>query len=474
MKRAFVPFDETKDLRHLKWKNEDPMDKVIPKIDGFITDLIYATRGREISTLYGIWSALYLISSVAQRDAWLLPPGGDPWLDKDFLNIFLLFVGPAGSGKSSAVKLIQKILTKANFWFKDSEDPWLRRKESCEIGDASTPEAFLGTLARHAKNEENNGPKYLLGESKIINIEPDKPLKAISNGNAMLSEFASLLGRKNYTEGMSTNLLTLYDCPEVFKWNTVKRGLVYIPQVYLNIVGAATQDGMTSSVNPAVLEDGFMSRVIMCYVPNYSRKRSERFQTQCSLKDITRRLLWISKNCKGSYHLNDESRERYTKWYDNFIDRMNKNPDKAGYLIRNRTVVLKVAALLKMSEYTKGNTIEIRHLEAAFKLVTNTYKIVSGLMEYFTDTQIGAAKQAIKSKLIRSKSGMTRRSVAQQITRWSKEVVEKALTELYLQGVLLVIDDSGNEQGEPMFYPKERYMYVRPKTRPKSFELDED
>ncbi len=466
MRRRFEPFDEQLDPKHLQWAGEDETDKMIPKdqdgkhIEGFITDLIYATRGREISTMYGIWSALYLISSVIQRDAWLMPPDGDPWLDKDYLNFYLLLVGPPGSGKTSAVNLVQKVLSKCNQHYRDSDDPFFQRKACAEISDVSTPEAFLGTLARHSRNDDGSARKVIVGLDRNKNVSE---VKAISNGNITLSEFASLLGRKNYSEGMSTHLLQLYDSPSMFRWNTVKRGLVLIPDVYLNIIGASTQDGMTSSVNPAVLEDGFMSRVIMCYVPTYGRKRPDRYQTGCSLKVLSQRLLWISKYQKGAFKLDHEAHERYYTWYSNFIDKMNKNTEKAGYLIRNRTLVLKVAALLKMSEYTPGNVIAIRHLEAAFKLIDQTYSKVADLLEYFTDSQVGAAKKALKSVLLLKRGGVSRRQIANKITRYRKDAVEAALQELYLQGYIRVINAKGEEQEQPLFYPEERYIYERAK-----------
>lgn len=454
LRRAYEPFNEKLDPRHHKWQNEDYTDKFIPNIDGYITDFIYATRGREITSLYGIWASLFLISSVVGRDAWFTPPNGDPWLDKDFLNFYLLVLGPAGSGKSSTITVIQKIMSACNKVFREHDDPWMRRKESCEISDVSTPEAFLTSLARHSKTDDQTARRTIVGSQDGKAVE----MKANSNGIVMASEFASLLNKKNYNESMSTNLLTLYDCPSLFKWNTVKRGNVFIPDVHLNIVGASTADGMANSVDPTVMQDGFMSRVIMCYVKDYPRQRPFRFQTQCSMKDLIRRLLWIARHKKGGFHLSKNAEKRFEQWYERFMNSMNRNPDKAGYLIRNRVLALKIAVLLKMSEYTTGNEVETRHLDAAFKLIAQTYKQSADLVEYFTDARVGACKKAVEGVVYGSRNGVTFRQLLNKVGRYDEQTVSSSVRNLWLTGKIKVTNERGENKGAPQGVPMERYV----------------
>ena len=466
MKRSFEPFDETKDSKYLSWKGEDSTDKFIPNIPGFITDVVYATRGREVASIYAVWGALYMMSSVIQRDAWYTPPEGDDWLDRDYLNLYTLFIGPAGSGKSATITLIQKILTGCNVQFMESTDPYMRRKAFTPVSDVSTPEAFLGQMASHSKGEDGKTRRVIIGKVG----EKEEELKAWSNANAMLSEFGALLNKKQYNDSMSTNLLTLYDSPKNFSWSTVKRGMVHIPDVYLNIIGASTADGMTSNVDPKILEDGFMSRVIMCYSSTYSRSRPFRFKTGCSMQTLIKRLMWIAEKNRNTFSLSRASEEWFFTWYEDFMRKMNANPEKAGYMIRNRTSIIKIAILLKISEYGTGHEIDIHHLKAADKLLKQTYDAVSDLIGYFTDAQLGAARRAVESALLRVSGGLTRRMLAQRINRFRSDSIDYAIKDLYLRGQLRVIDDSGDEKGEPKFFPEERYIYERLKFKYDDFE----
>lgn len=471
MQRAFTPFDETKDPRYGEWKGEDKTDKCIPKIDGFVTDLVYATRGREVTSLYAVWSALFLISSVVQRDAWFTPPNGDPWLDKEFLNIYLLFIGPAGCGKSSAVNVVQKVLAKVLMDFKESENGVMKRKESVLISNMSTPEAFLSTLYSHTRGEEGQRRQLVVTDS---DGQP-RLIKAVANGVALVSEFGALLGKQNYMQGMSTALLELYDSPTAYRWNTVKRGHITIPEVYFNMLGATTADGISSNVNPSVLEDGFMSRTIMAYVPNFPRKRDFRFMTQCSMADLAKRLHWIAETQMGNYSLSPDARDYYSQWYQVFMNKMNEEPEKAGYMIRNRSLALKVAVLLKMGDYKPGRTVSIEHLEAAFHIIDYTYREVADLINYFVNAKVGAAKKAIITLLNSKRAGATRTMIANKSSRYSAETVDNAIRELWLEGKLVVVNDKGESSygAEPKGFPAERYSAVRLKHRDEQFDIDE-
>ena len=465
MKAHFEPFNEEDDLRHLKWKNEDPTDKYIPSTKGFITDFVYSTRGREVTSAYAVWGALYMISSVLQRDSYFLPPDGDSWLDRDYLNMYTLLIGPAGSGKSASINVIQKVLSGVNKAFKENENVKMKIKEFAQISDASTPEAFIKQMSQQSMVSHKAEDGVTHSQRKVAvgqgNDGPATQLKHWSNANAMLSEFSSLLNKKKYNESMSATLLTLYDCPEMYKSSTIGRGVTTLPEVHLNIIGASTADGMTSSVDPKALEDGFMSRVIMVYVPDYVRRRPTRFKTDCTTGTIIHRLTWIAENAGGQYTFSKEAERWFASWYNNFMDNMNKNPEKAGYMIRNRVLIIKLAILLMISEYKTSKSIEVKYLKEASKLIKTTYGEVADLIGYFTDAQLGATRRALEASLLNVKSGLTRQQLARKLSRFRDESVDSALKTLYLRGQVTVIDDAGEEKSDMHFYPKERYIYER-------------
>jgi energy-coupling factor transporter ATP-binding protein EcfA2 len=406
-----------------------------------------------------------------QRDTWFTPPDGDPWLDKEFLNMYLLMIGPAGCGKSSAINIVQKILAATMHELLEDEDGMMKRKDAAIISNMSTPEAFLSTLYQHTRGEENTRRQIMVTDS---DGQP-RLVKATANGIAIISEFGSLLGKQKYMEGMSTILLDLYDCPTSYKWNTVKRGSIAIPEVFYNMIGATTADSVASNVNTAILQDGFMSRTIMAHVPNFPRERSFRFKTQCSMSDLARRLIWVAKTQQGNFQLSKDAARYYHDWYGKFMKKMNSNPDQAGYMIRNRSLALKVAVILKISDYTPGRIVRIEHLKAAFKLIDYTYMEVADLINYFGNAQIGATKKAILHFVGARSSGATRRTLALNIKKYKTEVVDQALQDLWLEGKIATVDSKGDSiyGKKPEGFPAERYALVRVKHRDKSFVIEE-
>ena len=461
MNRAFEPFDETQDPRYLEWKNEDPTDISIPDIKGFVTDYVYATRGREIASLYGVWSALFLISSVIQRDAWFTPPHGDKWLDREYLNMYVLFVGPAGCGKSSAISYLSKVYSVVNMQLAQDEEPIMQRKLPATVSNMATPEAFLSSMFAHImiKDDADNTKhtrKSFLGKNDDGSI---KVVKAIANGIGLISEFGSLLSKNSYQAQMSTILLDLYDSPAKYEWNTIKRGKLFLPEVFFNFVGATTVDGLSSNVNPSVMKDGFMSRTIVATIKGFTRKRHFRFSTACNVDILSKRLLWIAKSSFGAYTFDNASANLYKEWYEKFMHDMNKHPDKAGYMIRNRTLVIKLSILLKISEYTPGNIIEERHLKAAMSLVDYTYKNMSWLVNTFGNALTAQARESVTRLLLTESNGATRRKIAKTLANYSTEIINTVLNDLWIEGSVFLITSGGKLSYEkrPEFTPNERY-----------------
>jgi hypothetical protein len=465
--KKYEPFNPDDDPRSDEWVGEDHTDECIPPIPGFISDYVLFNRGREQASAYGVWSALYLISSVMQRDGYLGSSDGDNILDRDWLNLYMLFIGPAGCGKSRAIDGVQKVLKAVNVNLRNDPDPNIKKKDCMFVADASTPEAMLSAMAKYTQTEEPGQRRQVSG----IHNGDKKDVDVPTNVNALLSEFASLLGKSKYLESMSTHLLALFDCPTVYDWATRHSGDLGIPEVFFNILGASTADGMMSAVSPTIMQDGFMSRMIMVNVDSYPRSRPIRYSTICDRKDIVERLTWIAKNCDGGYNLTREATVYFKDWYNKFMQKMNEDSEKAGYLIRNRGLILKIAALLVVSEYSRGTEIEVRHLKAASNLITWTYDKVSELIGYMTDKQVGAAMKAIVKFASLERGGITRRQLAHKIKRFGTETTDNAIYTLWLQGEIKLVNEKGELSGEvPKYYPQERYEYERLRHNTRGFE----
>ena len=64
-----VPYDEDQDPDQF-WER-DPSDGILPQTKGWMNDVVYYFRGREVAKLFMIWSSLFCIASAVKREAWI-------------------------------------------------------------------------------------------------------------------------------------------------------------------------------------------------------------------------------------------------------------------------------------------------------------------------------------------------------------------------------------------------------------------
>ena len=194
------------------------------------------------------------------------------------------------------------------------------------------------------------------------------------------------------------------------------------------------------------------------------------------MSDLARRLIWIAQTQTGNFQLSPDAQRYYEDWYQKFMKKMNNNPDKAGYMIRNRSLALKLAVIFKISDYKPGKIVHIEHLKEAFKLIDYTYMEVADLINYFGNAQIGAAKKSVLHYVGARPSGATRRTLALNITKYKTEIVDQAILDLWLEGKIATVNSKGDSiyGKKPEGFPAERYALVRIKHKDKTFELEDE
>jgi hypothetical protein len=370
---APIPFDESKD-KHVFW-NSDPDDDILPKRKGFITDCVYRHRGKEITTLFTIWTTLFILSSTVKREAWIKFGPKRLWA-----NFYCILVGPPGiAHKTEAINDATEIL---EHFVDFIDDPDFKIMKTINIvADKASPEALLEGM--HPKSKEPKGVqgfyfKDAKGERKI-DPKTNRPLwySKTSEAAIIAHEFATFAGQQKYNTGLMENLLALYDCERPFSWRTVKRKRVELKYLYTTLIAGTTLTGFRSSLNEGTRSDGFLSRTVLVYCPKTEGRRFARPRTVPSAPtqdELSKRLEWIARNTIGEFDMSPDADEYYNRWYDRWRDELESDSQYQGLKSRVNVLVLKVALLLRVQRYdSRDRIIDLQDVKDAIMIIKKTW-----------------------------------------------------------------------------------------------------
>jgi Protein of unknown function (DUF3987) len=399
---APIPFDESKDPA--KFWNCDPGDEVLPKRKGFITDCVYRHRGKEITTLFTIWSTLFILSSAIKREAWVKFGSKRLWT-----NFYCILVGPPGiAHKTEAINDATELLERFQDLIED-EDFKLMKTINI-VADKASPEALLESM--HPKNKEPRAQQgfYFKDKDGQPRIDP-------SNGHRMwysktaeaviiAHEFATFAGQQKYNTGLTDNLLALYDCERAFSWRTVKRKRVELKNLHTTLIAGTTLTSFRSSLSEGTRSDGFLSRTVLVYCPKTEGRRFSRPRTVANAPakdELSKRLLWIVQYAIGEFDLSPEADRYYDRWYDKWRDELETDTQYQGLKSRVNVLVLKVALLLRVQRYDgRDRTIDLQDVKDAILIVRKTWFEALPMIRGFEGTTdkpfIGKLEEFIRSR----------------------------------------------------------------------------
>lgn len=167
-------------------------------------------------------------------------------------NVYSMLIGSPGTRKSTAIKLMRKVLIEAGY--------------TTIAADKSTKEKFLLDLAGESDESALQTPEQLL-EANLFGGANDKP---DSEMFIMADEFNDFFGNGNI-EFISL-LGTLWDYSGVYR-NRIKNGKsVSISNPTVSILGGNTPTGFSLAFPTEILGQGFFSRILLIYgEPNGKR-----------------------------------------------------------------------------------------------------------------------------------------------------------------------------------------------------------
>lgn len=405
------------------WKDEE-WDKYLPS-PGFITDFVTATRGIESPTQLSIWSAVFTLSTLLKRDAYL------SWYPSPlYPNLFIVLVAPPRiCAKSTISRVADTILME----FPDHiQNPKLAASKRIPIiRSKATPEGISMMLKPSVESEISEETK------KVIIVRHDSHLAII------ISELSTLINKKLYNQGLIGKLTDLYDCKDIDSDVTQGRGEQVFKNIYVTMLGSTTVDGLKDAIPEEAFGDGFMSRVILVNQPVSTRNYPMPFDIpEIGLPDLIERAAFIAENSIGEYHLSDEGLEWYRKFYQNYkngltgLARTQNIISKMVY--RYDINLLKLALIMHVSTYKTDKEITVQDLRDANKILKQTYKGNEDLAgDLIVNDNFQRPYRIITTKLQRDKK-ITRQKLLKHCSSYSISAQEatRILNQLLQEGYI--------------------------------------
>ncbi len=290
------------------------MSRKLP--EGILKSFAKFTEDTEIPALFSLWVGLSTISAALSRDCFI-----DLGHFVVYPNMYIVLVaGSAKCRKSTSINTGRRFMERLN--------PRIKM-----LSQKMTPEALIGALSGMTAE----------GTSKILNE---------AEGIAVVDELSTLIDRNAFKSGMIPVLTKLYDC-EDFPYETRGRGVEFVRNPCLSILGGSTTEWIKESIPAAAIGGGFTSRVVFVFRDSYERLvpwpcMSEETKKLGTL--IMHDLNEVAK-MRGNFALDDAARERYEQEYKRFMgdSTLFEDQNLSGYAGRRHIMLLKVAMIISAS-----------------------------------------------------------------------------------------------------------------------------
>jgi hypothetical protein len=430
----------------------------LPKRKGFITDCVARHRGKEVTTLFTVWSTLFVLSSTIKREAWLR--FGEKKL---YTNFYCILVGPAGiAHKSEAINDAMGLLDGFKEYISSPEFKFM--KAINVVADKTTPEALLEAMLPRTKEPKGVQGFMLMDKDGKPRLNAEgRPMWYLKTSETAIvaHEFATFAGQQRYNTGLTDNLLALYDCERPFTWRTVKHKRMELKRLHTTLIAGTTLASFRNSLTETVRADGFLSRSVMVYCPKTVGRRFSRpriVEEAPSEKDLQRRLAYIAEHSVGEFDLAEDADAYYDRWYKTWRDEIEDDSQFQGLKSRLHVLVLKVALLLRLQRYESGpKLVDRQDVKDAILMIRKTWYEALPVMRGFEGSDLNKPFLGRLEEYIRSRGECDRLRLLRQ-GKFNAAELREGLTMLCEEGKIEIF--KGKEsRSYPTSDTKERYLW---------------
>lgn len=257
----------------------------------FISEYLKYTEDSEVPTVFRRWSALAGIGAFLGRSFFYRHGHFTV-----YPNMYVMLIGKSGTRKSTAVKVMKKVLKLAGY--------------TTIAANKTSKEKFMVDLAEGIAASGSADIDALMEQALWGSVEN----KDIAECFIMADEFNNFIGTNNLE---FISLLTeLWDYEGTFE-NKIKTGKsVKINDPTISILGGNTTTGFSAAFPTEILGQGFFSRLLLIYgEPNGKSITFPNSPEAHEDKDIMERLVAIRTSSAGNAQLTAGAKHLVDKIY---------------------------------------------------------------------------------------------------------------------------------------------------------------
>jgi hypothetical protein len=437
------------------WKT-DPFDALVPRTPGFVSDFVSSLRGNEVPVAFSIWCAVLALSSSLKRETWL------DWHPTPlYPNFYILIIAPAGAAKKGvAIDQMSFVLQSMQEYIQNYNVRVMKDMKIFE--DKITGEGLAKYLKLYLG--KNTGIPLLGPDGQAI-LHDGVPVvyKKTAELTLVAEELGTMLSRAQYNQDLVTTLTALYNTKDMGGELTVKRGKVRMPNLFTNFIGGTTPDAFRESIPKSAVNEGFLSRMIICYQKECVQCYSVPQALGIRREELASRLAWLAENNSGAWTLSPEAFAHYDKWYKGIRYAFNTAQFHASAQSRFGIHMLKLAVMLMAQRYVShlkkvSRVVDLEAVKDAIGLLEATARTAPELIEEVESSPMARAEAKLLSYLRKRPEGVTRLRLMQNrhLTAWE---TTQLITDMHNGGKILVLRN-GELAGHPLHDGKEKYRAI--------------
>lgn len=299
----------------------------------FIESFIEYTKSYESPTDFFYWAAVAGIGSVMRDNCYLLL--GDT---RVYPNIYVLIIGRPAMRKAKPLNSIIELVKTAN--------------NTKIIEGRTSVQAVIQRLSEIERIKDGN--RSITGASGLIFSEEISAMFTEDDANIPV-------------------LTDLYDYKSSYTSALISRGTTKLTNVVVSLLGASNEELLRPIFNNRAIYGGLLSRCLVVYGDKVRHRNSLMFEDPKKYDPTPlRKMVHEISQLKGLFHMSEEARQYYDKWYIETCPTLESRANNTGAEGRIHTNVLKIAMILAAAEYRKLE-IDIHILDKAIERVQSLF-----------------------------------------------------------------------------------------------------
>lgn len=327
-------------------------------IDGFARYM--ADKGSP--DLYIKWSAIFAISAVLERKAWITTAKGTL-----YPNQYIILVGGAGIGKSICTRVVYDLAATIQ-----------RGGGVFHIAPTSVTKASLIDALNDA-------------ERSIIRPMETPPITSFNSLTIIPNEFGVFL--PSWEGDFMSTLTDLWDCGRYAETRRTKSINIEIPNTQLNMFSATTPAHLTNLLPEGAWEQGFMSRVLLVFSGEI--KHVHVFTEMHHDDDLWKKLVHDIKDVYsifGEFAVTEDAQEAINEWAKSGGKPMPDHPKLVSYCSRRIAHVLKLCIVASAAS-DSDKIITLDHFAEALDWLV---ELETYMPDIFKSLKVGGDARAIE------------------------------------------------------------------------------